>query len=197
MIPEKFGLGNVVWLLNEPESTVDASSYDSLFTKEECEKIIAISDDYLSSEVSSGDNDIRKSSHYWIYPEDGEWIYRRIVDIIFYMNNKIYNYKLNGIEALQLTRYGVGDYYDNHMDVEPDNNSLSAQRKLSFSVQLSEEGDYEGGNLVLHGANLKTITQKSIGTVTLFPSYRLHNVSEVTKGTRYSLVGWVKGPSFV
>tara|TARA_R110000824_G_scaffold397153_1_gene599613 strand:- start:647 stop:1240 length:594 start_codon:yes stop_codon:yes gene_type:complete len=197
MIPEKFGLGNVVWLLNEPESTFDSYSYNSLFTKEECEKIIAISDDYLLSDVMNGDSSIRNSSHYWIYPEDGEWIYRKIVDVLFYLNNKIYNYKLNGIEALQLTKYKVGDYYNNHIDVEPDSSSLSAQRKLSFIIQLSEEEDYEGGNLILHGADLKTITQKSIGSITLFPSYRLHNVSEVTKGVRYSLVGWTRGPSFV
>ena len=145
----------------------------------------------------NGDSSIRNSSHYWIYPEDGEWIYRKIVDVLFYLNNKIYNYKLNGIEALQLTKYKVGDYYNNHIDVEPDSSSLSAQRKLSFIIQLSEEEDYEGGNLILHGADLKTITQKSIGSITLFPSYRLHNVSEVTKGVRYSLVGWTRGPSFV
>ena len=36
-----------------------------------------------------------------------------------------------------------------------------------------------------------------IGTMILFPSYVLHRVSEVTKGTRYSLVGWAHGNSFI
>ena len=190
-------MSNVVWLLNEPASTFDFSYYNSLFTKKECGKIISISDNYLQSEVSCGDSSIRKSSNHWIYPEDGEWIYRRIVDILFYLNNKIYNYKLDGIEPLQLTQYKTDDYYHNHVDIEPDNNSNSDQRKLSFSIQLSKEEDYEGGNLILHGSDLENVNQKSTGTIILFPSYRLHNVSEVTKGTRYSLVGWVRGPSFV
>jgi len=29
-----------------------------------------------------------------------------------------------------------------------------------------------------------------------FPSYTLHEVTPVTKGTRYTLVGWVHGPAF-
>jgi PKHD-type hydroxylase len=32
--------------------------------------------------------------------------------------------------------------------------------------------------------------------ITLFPSWSLHRVTPVTKGTRYSLVAWVSGPRF-
>jgi PKHD-type hydroxylase len=32
--------------------------------------------------------------------------------------------------------------------------------------------------------------------MTLFPSFVLHRVTPVTKGTRYSLVAWVSGPPF-
>ena len=35
------------------------------------------------------------------------------------------------------------------------------------------------------------------GAMILFPSFLLHKVSPVTKGTRNSLVGWVRGPNFV
>ena len=31
------------------------------------------------------------------------------------------------------------------------------------------------------------------GTLVLFPSYTLHEVKPVTKGVRYSLVGWYEG----
>ena len=34
------------------------------------------------------------------------------------------------------------------------------------------------------------------GYVAVFPSYVLHEVTPVTKGTRYSLVSWVTGKSF-
>ena len=34
------------------------------------------------------------------------------------------------------------------------------------------------------------------GCCTVFPSYVLHQVTPVTKGTRYSLVAWIGGPDF-
>ena len=34
------------------------------------------------------------------------------------------------------------------------------------------------------------------GFLTAFPSFSLHEVSPVTKGERYSLVGWITGPAF-
>ena len=34
------------------------------------------------------------------------------------------------------------------------------------------------------------------GMITFFPSWLIHDVTPVTQGTRYSLVGWVNGPNF-
>ena len=35
------------------------------------------------------------------------------------------------------------------------------------------------------------------GAMVLFPSYLLHRITEITKGTRYSLVGWAHGNSYI
>ena len=35
---------------------------------------------------------------------------------------------------------------------------------------------------------------KAQGSVLVFPSYLVHRVSEITKGTRRSLVNWIEGP---
>ena len=83
-------------------------------------------------------------------------------------------------------------------------------RKLSITVLLND--DYEGGEFQFKFANekmkgldkvgrgLKTNTltppMKGTGSVIVFPSYQLHRVKPVTKGTRYSLVGWACGPPF-
>ena len=32
------------------------------------------------------------------------------------------------------------------------------------------------------------------GSIIVFPSYQLHQVTEITEGTRYSLVCWAEGP---
>ena len=34
------------------------------------------------------------------------------------------------------------------------------------------------------------------GTIIIFPSFILHRVTPITKGTRESMVGWVSGPPY-
>ena len=69
-------------------------------------------------------------------------------------------------------------------------------RKLSFSLLLSDSDDYEGGDLLLHTQIQPTETKRKKGTIIFFPSYTLHEVTKVTKGTRCALVGWATGPAF-
>ena len=68
-------------------------------------------------------------------------------------------------------------------------------RKLSITIQLSSPQDYEGGDLILHNGEPEKM-QKELGKLIVFPSYTLHEVTPVTKGTRYSLVAWVAGKPF-
>jgi PKHD-type hydroxylase len=70
-------------------------------------------------------------------------------------------------------------------------------RKLSFSVQLSDDADYVGGDLRFHYIkNQPEVAPKEKGKVIFFPSWMVHDVTPVTQGTRRSLVGWVNGPNF-
>ena len=38
---------------------------------------------------------------------------------------------------------------------------------------------------------------RATGSISFFPSYTIHEVKPVTRGTRYSLVGWACGPAFI
>jgi PKHD-type hydroxylase len=68
-------------------------------------------------------------------------------------------------------------------------------RKLSFSIQLSDPDDYEGGNVqLLDEAGNNYIAPRKRGCICLFDSRTQHRVLKVTKGTRKSIVGWVVGP---
>jgi PKHD-type hydroxylase len=69
-------------------------------------------------------------------------------------------------------------------------------RKLSISIQLTDPNEYEGGELYLYDDDKGTVMDKTQGTLILFPSYVLHEVVPVTKGTRNSLVTWVTGKQF-
>ena len=104
------------------------------------------------------------------------------------------------IEPLQFTQYD-GDKeqrYDWHVDhflgdIE------ETIRKISFTVLLND--DFEGGEFEIEAGSpvadprIHEIPLKK-GDAVLFPSYQWHRVRPVTKGTRHSLVGWVRGPQW-
>lgn len=114
-------------------------------------------------------------------------------------NRDVFDLDLKYIMELQFTEYhGSAENpgkYGFHHDIDWKRDKAS-QRKLSLVVQLSDPEDYEGGNFEF-GSGIPQppadeIRQK--GTVIVFPSFHLHRVTEVTAGTRYSLVTWVEGP---
>lgn len=177
----------------------DWAYYQGSFTADECRKIIEIGNARIvdSSRVRGNnlDTKIRDSKNSWLMPcDDTEWIFRRVTDVIVDLNSKYFKFDLYGfIEGFQFTRYDApGGKYDQHID-----RGLNTwTRKLSFVLQLSDPKDYTGGDLELLFGNEPTKPAKEQGYVTVFPSYVLHRVTPVTKGTRYSLVAWITGPSF-
>jgi PKHD-type hydroxylase len=62
-------------------------------------------------------------------------------------------------------------------------------------LQLTDPSEYEGGNLQVCDGTIHNV-RKQRGLVAAFPSYTLHQVTPVTKGSRQSLVAWITGPSF-
>ncbi len=172
------------------------------FSKEECEKIkeiglsMSLADGVVGNNVSyDKDESYRNSKISWIYPkEDTSWIFRRLTDIVGNMNARYFAFDLFGfVEGLQFSVYEApSGKYDFHIDKAINGNI----RKLSIVVLLSDESDYSGGDFeVLTGKKEQQCVRKQ-GTVLVMPSYILHRVTEVTSGTRNSLVGWVTGPAF-
>ena len=90
-------------------------------------------------------------------------------------------------------RYGSEDHFDWHLDFGP---GAISERKLSITVQLSDEDAYEGGDLEFMVNKEYVKAPREQGTVIVFPSFIMHRVTPVTKGTRESIVGWIAGPPF-
>ena len=63
-------------------------------------------------------------------------------------------------------------------------------------MQLSDPGSYEGGALQLFSSGKPATLEKKRGLIYAFPSWAVHQVKPVTKGTRQSLVTWITGPEF-
>ena len=167
------------------------------FSPEECNEIIQIGQKGLKESLVLGAagkpefNSMRNSRTKGIPPSnENEWIYKRLSDAAQELNNRFFGFDLFGFaEFLQFAQYEAGGKYDLHVDCI----YHGRIRKLSISVQLGE--DYEGGNLVVnYGSDL--VMPKTTGMAIAFPSTALHSVQPVTKGTRYSLVGWITGPRF-
>ena len=109
-----------------------------------------------------------------------------------------WNFEISAAEDYQISKYEVGDFYSTHMDclgtnstkwIQNDNSILhNKTRKISMSLILND--DYEGGELILFDVGAM---KQEVGTMIFFPSFLPHEVTPVTKGTRYSLVMWFLG----
>lgn len=99
-------------------------------------------------------------------------------------------------ECLQYSEYPEGGRFCWHMDngVAPTEDPRPP-RKISFTLQLSRPGEYEGGDLEFLTSE-RLVTSRNRGAMIVFPSYWPHRVDTVTRGLRRSLAGWVCGPDF-
>ena len=141
-------------------------------------------------------NPIRKSSIKWInHDEYSAWLYDKIIDLAMKANNELWDFNLHSvIDSIQYTEYyDDGGHYNWHVDIGP--RSIN-HRKISITVQLSDPEEYEGGDFELWtGGEFKTLP-KSKGDAILFPSFLMHRITPITKGTRKSLVLWIGGGSY-
>jgi PKHD-type hydroxylase len=91
-------------------------------------------------------------------------------------------------EPVQILRYAPGDHFQAwHTDAGADRHG---DRLLSVSVELSDLGAHEGGDLeILPDLIGKARTLKR-GGARFFPSRALHRVTPVRSGVRWALVNW-------
>ena len=126
---------------------------------------------------------------------NNNWIFEKITDSVVIANKQFWNFDLTRIETLQYSVYSEGQFYKPHID-SMYHTASKGTRKLSFSLLLSDDDEYEGGDLLIHTQIKPIETKRKKGTIIFFPSYTLHEVTKVTKGTRRALVGWATGPAF-
>ena len=138
-------------------------------------------------------SEIRRSQVVFLGIEDKyRWLYERIWTAALECNRMFFCVDIATIEGnIQLARYDSADrgHYHWHTDFA----GIRPLRKISISIQLSRPEDYDGGDLeLLYGMEPQRL-EKARGTFIAFPSFMLHRVTPVTRGTRWSLVAWVLG----
>jgi PKHD-type hydroxylase len=190
------------------ENKIDPQNYywyQNGFSKEELIKVHEGVSNLPFSEATVFGNDnpeiikkIRSSSVKWI-PKTDEWmwLYEKLLDMASTANREVWKFNLiSAPELIQYTEYydTAGGHYDWHQDIGP---GIGSSRKVSLTVQLSDPSEYDGGDLQLwRGGDDVVNAEKGAGVVFIFPSYMMHRVTQVTKGTRRSFVLWVGGDHY-
>jgi len=154
---------------------------------------------------------VRDSEVSWI---NDQWIYDLVWPFLIEANNKAgWKYDFDFAESFQFTTYKKDGFYGWHIDGNTDHNAaydencenknfIGKIRKLSVTINLSDENDYKGGNLKFdlgpHQKNrfLECKEIRPRGSIVIFPSSIYHQVTPITKGVRKSLVMWVLGKPF-
>lgn len=192
-------------ILNRKDYNYDFADYvwfNQFFTEAEVSQIRELWDLSKTKEAEVNQaghaqekQDLRKSQVMFIELDaQNEWIYNRLGEACIQINAKRYLFEISGFQTpLQLANYEENGFFDWHMDFGAGDIS---NRKLSITVQLSDETEYEGGELqFMINQNIVT-APKTKGTAIIFPSFALHRVLPVTKGARKSIVGWIAGPPY-
>ncbi|MCP5412455.1 MAG: 2OG-Fe(II) oxygenase [Alphaproteobacteria bacterium] len=186
------------------ESYPTCVAVEDVFTPEELDRIIAHGDGLEAEKAilhsdgfSQAEADkIRITRNAWMAnTPDSKWIYDRVFQVMGVVNKQAYQFDLKGFaEDFQYTIYHgeEGGHYDWHMDLGP----RPMPRKLSMSLQLSDPADYDGCDLQFYASRQLEVAPRIRGAAIVFPSYILHRVTPITRGTRKSLVVWANGPRF-
>ena len=189
-IPEQWRVGDSMW--DSPYFY-----WESYFSEEEVKLLNKIGDklDVTDGTTFGGeDKNVRLGKVAWMDYTHAEWAFDRIWQSVVNTNEVEdgWNLDVRGYgEAAQYTIYDASEensFYGWHQDIGPN----YQHRKISVTVQLSDESEYEGGDVNLD--NVGTIPFKGKGDMIIFPSVFGHEVLPVTSGIRKSLVIWLTGP---
>lgn len=186
--------------------------YENAVSSEICNKIATRfdEDNFSCGNVGAGEaghinKQVRDADIQWAPKYDlVECILTRF--IIQANQEALWNFDITEPEIVQIGKYKEGQFYGQHMDIFVKANDVVPtghgggfvipmlnQRKISASLLLSDESEYEGGDLIILN---ETVKQKKQGTIIVFPSFMAHQVTPVTRGVRYSAVCWMLGPKW-
>ena len=168
---------------------------------ETCQKIMNLHTDSkniyregrIQEEISFKTNKLIRDVNVWVIHEDHSWLDALLVEAAVEANGEL-DFDLSGvIERPQLLEYKSPSHgYDWHLDI---GRGDSSTRKISISIALNPDSEYEGGELCMFSRG-ETSIKLTQGLIAAFPSFMPHRVRPVTVGTRWALVCWIHGHPF-
>jgi PKHD-type hydroxylase len=174
-----------------------------LFTPEQCRQIIECGRKQKPQKAQVGmgkpgggvDTKKRTTTISWIPFKEMQPMYNQINEFIQKANRNHFGFgDIQITEQAQFTEYPEGGFYDWHMDTDVNMQHEPPVRKISMTVLLSPENQFEGGDLELMAPGKRAKLKQ--GHAIIFASFINHRVAPVTRGVRQSLVMWFGGEPF-
>ena len=176
-----------------------------IFTPEQCKMIIAAgrAEPRKDAEVGNKhgikggviDTKTRTSHISWIPFKKMQPMYKKIEQTMKATNNNHFGFDGMTIsENAQYTEYPEGGFYEWHVDNDVNMQHEPPVRKISMTLLLSPESEFEGGDLELMAEG--KVAKIKQGHAIFFASFIRHRVKPVTRGNRKSLVMWFGGTPF-
>ena len=193
-------------MINEPRwKSYIVETTTPIFTPEQCQMIIAAGraepkqDAYVGNKqgIKGGElNTKTRTSHIsWIPFKKMNDMYKDIEKIMKTTNGNHFGFDgMTITEMAQYTEYPEGGFYDWHVDNDVNMQNEPPVRKISMTLLLSPESEFEGGDLEL--VKEGKIAKLKQGQAIFFASFIRHRVKPVTRGRRQSLVMWFGGTPF-
>ncbi len=181
-----------------PMASLDIVSVNksNIFTKEECEKILAgcIEELWLPTKVI-GDKNFHSAKRQKLRGDVSGFPFVNIRDVTKSANTEIYDFNLLGIidqDFPQIFQYNESDYYNLHIEITP----MAPSRKITFIVNLTDDTTYEGGRIEFLNTDTGEVNIAEQGTCLIFPSFMPWRITPVTKGKNNIIVGHIHGAIF-
>jgi len=181
-----------------------ANTIKPIFTPEQCQDIINVGHQQKAENAMVGtkekegkyDTKMRITTISWIPFKVMPDMYKRIERSMLQVNGNHFGYEgMQLSEPAQFTEYPKGGFYDWHMDADVNCQFEPPVRKISMTILLSNQSEFEGGDLEFMSEGNKP-PQLIQGQAIYFCSLLRHRVAKVKKGIRRSLVMWFGGPPF-
>lgn len=164
---------------------------EGFITAERCyelsEKISTDVDPFHHEGCSAATREVGMTSEHEDFPHLSTIMY-----VTHSINHQYFEYDLDEDSYSWLQTYFAGDSYPMHIDYAP-----GRSRKLTSITLLTDEAEYDGGELELITGSDATLTvPRTQGTMVVFPSWLMHRVHPITRGVRKSLNMGFHGPAF-
>lgn len=97
------------------------------------------------------------------------------------------------IMPFRFRRYQPGMGYGDHVDLPVMATARGPLRTdLAMTVWISDPGDYDGGELVIHTAFGDRAIKRDAGAAVIYPATMVHRVNPVTRGERLVAISWIQ-----